>query len=690
VSNIAVEHKSKTELVVVLHGLRGSQYVMRNLVAAAGLARPRADILCVHLPYGGRLGMLAIRPAERIAADVVERIDEAIKQHPGTYESIILVGHSFGAVIARKVAIIAHGEHPGAPFEPLLKGFRAPRMWARQIERIVMLGGMSRGWAPGAARNWMTAAFWTLGSWWAELLALLSFGRARMTLAGIRQGAPFIVQTRLQWLELTRSNVAAPMLVIQLLGGSDDLVAPDDAVDFACDLQGDLSAPFALIEVPFATHDDVYRMMQPSPAQQTQLIEAVHAGTLSDVCKHLGLVDQAKWHIFQRALTDSLHKLANIRITPAHMTDMPALHSDLLATDVVFVIHGIRDRGFWTQKIARVIKQEVTRVNRGRSPDQHLHFRSFTGSYGYFALVPFVLPWIRRWKVEWLMDHYVEVRARCPRARISFVGHSNGTYLLAGALKEYAAVRFERVVLAGSVIRRDFNWRMRLDLQPGFAQPQVKQILNYVATADWVVAIFSKAFQPLVLFDLGSAGHDGFDQCKGATGQNLAEVHYIRGQHSAALVETQWDDIARFIVLGAPVPGPPDQDIKNGRNRLLVVASWGASLILVIIIWFVIGLGVALAKSIYGSGEVSLLASVWQWDGFACTSVVPVDDVCRVVGPVGRGLLSAFNWIAAAFQGRISVPFHAAQSGLSDSWTGLRAGACALYWWAVYIVATRF
>src|SRR5262249_20224295 len=140
------------------------------------------------------------------------------EETPGEYERLILIGHSFGGVIARKVAIIANGEQPDAPFEPLLDGFRQPSDWGVKIERIVLLAGMSRGWSPESARDWITAAKWTIGAWLGELLAVFSLGLLRPTVSGIRQGAPFIVQTRLQWLALTRAAERGAILVVQLLG----------------------------------------------------------------------------------------------------------------------------------------------------------------------------------------------------------------------------------------------------------------------------------------------------------------------------------------------------------------------------------------------------------------------------------------------------------------------------------------
>lgn len=370
------------------------------------------------------------------------------------------------------------------------------------------------------------------------------------------------------------------------------------------------------------------------------------------------------------------------------MTDRPALQPDNAATHVVFVIHGIRDHGFWTQKIARVIKKEADEDNAGKEADKHHHFRSFTGSYGYFAMVPFVLPWIRRWKSEWLMDHYVEVCALYPKADISFVGHSNGTYLLARALDDYPAAHFNRVVLAGSVIRRDFNWAKWLTPESASRPARVKQVLNYVATRDWVVAIFSKAFQPLDFFDLGSAGHDGFDQYRRESRRpkQLSESHYIEGSHSAALTETQWDQIARFIVKGGPAPDAPGGDFRGRRRWWMVASGWVSSLILLSLLWLVLGFGVALINSVHGEGIFRLGLPVPELAGFDCVAGRPYSELCATLAPLGRWLLLPLNWLWAALHGQISTPFAVAPEG----WSAVRAIVCGAYWWCVYIFTTRF
>ena len=117
----------------------------------------------------------------------------------------VLAGYSASAVIARKVAILVHGETAEAPFVKELKGLE--RQWAGSIERIILLAGMSNGWAPEIARDWLQSAIWTLASWYCAILSMLQMPVP--TLYAMRQGQPFIVQTRLEWLALARCLVPA-------------------------------------------------------------------------------------------------------------------------------------------------------------------------------------------------------------------------------------------------------------------------------------------------------------------------------------------------------------------------------------------------------------------------------------------------------------------------------------------------
>lgn len=584
-----VDGANTTELVVVLHGMGGSPRKMEKVFCAVRKAKPAADIFLPRLPYADWKGALCLQPPDVIVARLVEAIDrlwERRKGAGGRYKEIVLIGHSMGSVIVRKLAVVAHGEDPEAPLGDILAGFAGQqREWAPAVRRIVLLAGMSRGWSPSSALDWVTTVLFSIGSFIGDTVF-----NGNLTIFGIRTGAPFLIQTRLQWLALMRRAERPSITVVQLLGTKDDLVAPDDTVDFAVDIEDDQQS-FVLIEVPRTGHFDIVDMAPPT-GQGPDRPAA-----------------EARWEIFVKAIALPEPALITLGIRRDLMADSLPPKRNVTVSDVVFVIHGIRDKGFWTQKIARSIRREAEHTGS--------EFRSMTTSYGYFAMAPFVLPWVRRRKVAWLMDRYTEAKARYPKARFSYVGHSNGTYLVARALRDYPAAHFRRIVFAGSVVRHDYDWK-KLIRGP---RQRVESILNYVATNDWVVAIFTNGMQPFPAIDLGSAGHDGFRQLAppqamlqsgrpvvhstNIDGADSYEVRYVHGGHGAGVQESQWDDIAAFVVNGTP-PRPSDPDLRARQFSAVrpFSFSWLATSVLIIIMAVAVGLGWLIARSTSGAEEV--------------------------------------------------------------------------------------
>lgn len=380
-------HGTQRELVVILHGFAGSPTTMQHVRHAVYECRPDADIFIPRLPFAGPFGRLCMRPAEDIAAALAEAIDEIWAERAGErnegYESIILVGHSFGSVLVRNIALLAHGETARAPFAPTLARFRGGRPWAPFVTRIVLLAGMSGGWLTTSAMDWLTTVQWSVASLIGETLF-----NGKLTIFSLRKGAPYLVQTKLQWLALMRREHRPNLTLIQLLGTVDDLVSPDDNVDSTIDLENDAS--FFLLEVPQTGHRDAVEMERPNGPP--------------DASGRYPMPEQNRWLQFTRALCLGTEDLKEFAIPRDHMADSLPPEPDQGILNVVFVIHGIRDRGYWTQKVAREIKKVAE-----RDPHQdHKKYRSFTASYGYFAMAPFIFPWVRRRKVEWLMNHYTE------------------------------------------------------------------------------------------------------------------------------------------------------------------------------------------------------------------------------------------------------------------------------------------
>lgn len=523
-------------LVVVLHGCtwsssrRGTQ--LRHVLSAIREAIPDADILTPEMP----IEFWSLQSAEHIVHEVVAEIDrvwnERSKSDANGYERLLLVGFSFGSVLIRRVFCEAAGATDKAEIDAA-----AVRPWVGRVSRMVLIAGLNRGWTVDSPVTRLESVANNLGTAIGHLLP------KKPTLFSIRRGAPFLTLTRLQWLALSHAGVL-PQVTVQLLGTRDDIVSPTDNIDLVT------GSDFVYLEVPRSGHFEVVQM---------------------DARTEDGL---ARRHCFQAALTGSREELARravdlsdvVAILPAGAEASAALglvpERPARVDDVVFVVHGIRDKGYWTRKIARVVATRARGLAR--------RVVTVTPSYGYFAMLPFLCPWTRRAKVEWLLDLYVAVRAWHPQARISFVGHSNGTYILSDAIASCPAVRFDRIVFAGSVVRTDFAWRDRQDAG------QVDAVLNYVATSDWVVAIFPRLLEILQWQDLGGAGFEGFR----SQGAQVANIRYVRGYHSAALDEQHWSDIATFVLGGA---SPQPRAIAPKRNRIVEALAHGAVLVWLLI-----------------------------------------------------------------------------------------------------------
>ena len=474
------------------------------------------------------MGAFSLADLNLLARDVLRLIDERVAETD--YPEIYLVGHSVGALLARKVFLVAQGETVWAPFEPELRG-EPPRRWAERVKRLVLLAGMNRGWRISHHVSLLKAVVMSFGVFVGRVVQLVT-GK-NLLIFQIRRGAPFLTQLRLQWLALRKAararNAACARkaeekeetITIQLLGSIDDVVSPDDNIDLISGRE------FIYLDVGFSGHQDIIEMDDPihGAERRAQLSKAL------------------SWSI-QDLRTESV-QVSDYRREPDESID-----------HIIFVVHGIRDAGYWTQKIARRVAQIAGKKAK---------LAMVTSSYGYFPMAPFLMAAKRREKVEWLMDQYAEAMAYYPEADFSCIAHSNGTYLIAKALELYPACQFKHVVFAGSVLPRDYNWS---SLLPSTGEGRVRAVVNYVATRDWIVAWFPKLFQFLRVQDLGSAGHDGFDlNPKGA----VHDETFIEGGHSAALDERNWDTIARFIISGAAEPIPV---VLRGRDR-----SWWVKLL---------------------------------------------------------------------------------------------------------------
>jgi pimeloyl-ACP methyl ester carboxylesterase len=560
ITNDEVKISDSATLVVLLHGYQiGSKSltdVRKTLQSIEGFKD--ADVLAPELPFS----TFSMADSSEIVLEILRAVDKAWDQRNKInkpYQRIVFVGHSIGALYARKAYIVASGENADTKFDSHLTelatadGYSvlSPRPWAKNVERVILLAGMNRGWSISRHMSVTTAVSMQGAIFLGRILEWVY--EQPPIIFSMRRGSPFITQLRLQWLSMKRhaeEKGVGNAATIQLLGTIDDLVSPEDDVDFA------VSTGFSYIEVPESGHKNVIFM------------DDSHAG-------------KKRQEAFKQAL-----------LTEGIAQPKPIDDKDI--TDMVFVVHGIRDQGYWTKIVARRLRLVANADNYRVATE--------TSSYGFFPILSFLVPGARQEKVQWFMDKYTEAKARYPDANFHFIGHSYGTYLLTKALEDYPAVTFKNVLFAGSVVNQGFAWSK-------YVPDRIGQVYNFEATADWVVAFFPKAMQSVGIKDLGSAGHDGFKEAEHLT-DSVRNHSYVIGGHSAGIQEAMWDSMAEFVLTGDFVT-PPEFIIADEQEAYISGPAKVSPLIWIIGILILIYIPYALLKSNIREWKKKLLILVY-------------------------------------------------------------------------------
>lgn len=493
-------------LAVVVHGVAGRSSI-DGLVELVRSQLPQAD--CAVLDYDARPWSNTDPFA---VANVLEQELHALADRDTPYREIVLIGHSAGGAILRKAFVWGHGQEQDRD----RFGRRQRRAWVGRVVRIVMLAGINRGWSVEQRPANMTLPKLVLLRVGLVLARLLDIGRFTR---GVYRGAPFIADTRVQWLRVARSQAVASGAqafpqVIQLLGDEDDLVSKEDGMDLV------------------ASHGTLFRTLSQTNHRDIAEVVANRRDPGSD--------ERARK--IAQALVGDLAGLEPDAPSP----EVPAEQREV--TRVIYLLHGIRDYGRWTEVLRDELEQRLKA--RGEVP------AVVNLKYGYFPLLPFILYQDRQRNVRRFMDEYTENIARYPNAEMAVdaVGHSNGTYILASTLVRYRTPRLGRVFFAGSVVPQHYPWAELADAG------RVKSVVNVVATQDWVVAIFPKLFEQIAdwlrrrptqgWLDIGAAGFRGFLDAGEAAGP-VVDLKFTPGKHSTGVEVEQAakrQAIAAYIV----------------------------------------------------------------------------------------------------------------------------------------------
>ncbi len=293
---------------------------------------------------------------------------------------------------------------------------------------------------------------------------------------------------------------------------------------------------------------------------------------------------------------------------------------------VIYLMHGIRDFGNWVDRIDENIRKLCNQEKLRKGSVEILKEK-----YRYFSLLNFLLPHHRRQVLLQFMDSYTEAVATYPNARnhFGFIGHSHGTHLLAQAMRDYRACTFERVVLTGSVVDREYEW------DEFVTEKRLVGLRNDIATHDWVVGLFPAFHEQMrrVLGmktrELGSGGLTGFTAHVGNRHQKM-----VSGSHSAALDILNHESLIRYVIQGpeaSDLAFPESLRPANSERNLqwLTRISW--------LVWLVIAVIVVLIPY-YAAKEASWLIATHlsapgpgpPWS--ALLSIVPALVVILVLG----------------------------------------------------------
>jgi hypothetical protein len=480
-------------LFVLIHGLKYSKATWADIVPALN---PHNDT--VTLDYDS--GIFSNADPDQVATTMVSKINEIFEKNgvgdEPRYQRIRIVGFSLEALIARKAYLIAA---------------RANAPWVSKVDRIILLAGMNRGWDITGVRpmdmGWDTRLQFLLGTWFGRLVNRGTLIRSA------ELGEPFVADLRLDWLEWFRLNHAKTPVVVQLLGDIDDIVSDADNKD----LRAAAGADFYWLRVQGTGHGDIVDFHNTADAHGNY--------------RGIGPYRREK---FLLAATGTVEEIQKDR------EELP-FEIDASVTQIVFVLHGIRDLGRWSA----AFEEQLNAV--APLPDGNRRM-IVSARYGFFSMASFIFRADRQKFVRWFMDHYTETRANYPNATdVDFIGHSNGTYLLASALREYASLKIRRVAFAGSVVPMSYPWSLIAK------RGQVGAFRNYMGSHDAVVAPFPRFFEsPLASWMGNDVGSGGFNQFNIKPTAAFDQV-VIPGGHSA--FEDQIPQIGDFIEASHIPPG---------------------------------------------------------------------------------------------------------------------------------------
>jgi len=166
--------------------------------------------------------------------------------------------------------------------------------------------------------------------------------------------------------------------------------------------------------------------------------------------------------------------------------------------------------------------------------------------YGRYGLIRFLMPPFNKRMVDRFYDWYGNLVRSSPRVNLdrfdkrpSIAAHSLGSWIVGNAMLKFKDIRFDKIILAGSILPRDFDWSLL------FARDQVLSVRNECGQKDpWPK--WGRRF----VAHTGTGGSEGFEWFTSA----VENVYSEWFGHSDPLMRTHIEQEWLPFLLRAPSP----------------------------------------------------------------------------------------------------------------------------------------
>jgi pimeloyl-ACP methyl ester carboxylesterase len=225
---------------------------------------------------------------------------------------------------------------------------------------------------------------------------------------------------------------------------------------------------------------------------------------------------------------------------------------------LVISLHGIRTRAEWQKELSA----SITAAG----------FVYHPLDYGFFRAIQLVIPSMREAKTKWFLDEWTAA-TKSVRNPPSIIAHSMGTYLVARALEKYDELRFDRVILCGSIVNVDYPWSAIVSAD------RATRILNDYGGRDF----WAKAAE-WVVNDAGPSGAKGF---KDNAGGSVVKRYRPKFRHSDFFYQANYEKTWIPFLQGTD---PPEVLAVAGRpiNWKFQAVLWAIILAFVLASFFAI------------------------------------------------------------------------------------------------------